>query len=155
MKTIDERFWSMVMMPTVEDSCWLWCGAQDGGGYGQFSSGARRLKAHRWSYERFVREIPFGLVIDHLCRVRNCVNPDHLEAIPHIANVRRGTLGATTKARHVLVTHCPLGHAYTPYNTLIDKQTSATGLVYTRRRCIVCRRKQGQVRCRAVTVLLV
>ena len=71
----DVRFWEKV---DKTDDCWLWIGGRRPTGYGQFWDGTRNVSAHRWSYEALVGPIPEGLVTDHLCRVRNCVNPDHL-----------------------------------------------------------------------------
>lgn len=72
------------------DSCWIWSGAIHGNGYGVFRWNGRNGQAHRFSYEAHKGAIPVGLVIDHLCRVRNCVNPDHLEAVTQGENLRRG-----------------------------------------------------------------
>lgn len=85
-------------------------------GYGALSIFGQRVYAHRFSYELHVGPIPEGLVIDHLCRNRLCVNPDHLEPVTSQENVRRGheALGVRQYA-----THCKNGHEYTPENTLI------------------------------------
>jgi hypothetical protein len=63
-----------------------------------------------------VGQIPDGLTLDHLCRNRRCVNPAHLEAIPHSENIRRGK---SPSALNRLKTHCKRGHAYTQENTHI------------------------------------
>jgi len=86
--------------------CWLWEGRLDKDGYGIFG----KIRAHRWSYEVFREEIPRGLQIDHLCRVRNCVNPWHLEPVTSQENTRRGIQFRKFK------THCPKGHEYTGNN---------------------------------------
>ena len=71
------------------DTCWLWTGAVGTSGYGRIGEGARVLQAHRVAYELFVGRIPEGLHIDHLCSVRLCVRPDHLEAVTqHENNIR-------------------------------------------------------------------
>ena len=70
-------------------SCWLWTGTKQKNGYGSFGFKGRTVRAHRWSYEFHVGQIPDGLHIDHLCRVRNCVNPEHLEPVTHAENMRR------------------------------------------------------------------
>ena len=75
---IEERFWSQV---NKTDTCWLWTGYINPGGYGIAKSMGRRVKAHRMSYELLVGEIPTGLVLDHLCRNRSCVNPTHLKDV--------------------------------------------------------------------------
>jgi hypothetical protein len=71
------------------DDCWLWTGRLSGGGYGQFKVDGRQVMVHRFSYEHFVGPILEGLQLDHLCRVRNCVNPDHLEPVDRPTNVAR------------------------------------------------------------------
>ena len=100
--------------------CWLWRGAIVGGGYGQFCVGADAVRrgeprltyAHRFSYEAKFGPIPNGLEIDHLCRVRNCVNPEHLEAVTSHENIRRGESGKYNREK----THCPKGHPYSGDN---------------------------------------
>lgn len=71
------------------DTCWLWTGALTYDGYGMFRHDNRIMGAHRWAYEIAVGPIPRGLQIDHLCRVRNCVRPDHLEPVTNAENTRR------------------------------------------------------------------
>jgi hypothetical protein len=79
--------------------CWLWVGSTCDG-YGYFKAGGTRYLAHRWLWERVRGPVPASYELDHLCRVRNCVNPDHLEPVSHRENVRRGRLGAVTRERH-------------------------------------------------------
>ncbi len=81
------RFWMKV---NFTDTCWLWNAHLDREGYGGFSVGGMSVPAHRWAYEFCVGPIPDGLTIDHLCRVHNCQNPDHLEPVTRRENVRRG-----------------------------------------------------------------
>ena len=72
--------------------CWLWTGCINSDGYAKFGIGGRdgkMVSAHRWAYEHYVGPIPSGLQIDHLCRVRHCVNPMHLEPVTASENVRR------------------------------------------------------------------
>jgi hypothetical protein len=121
-----DRFFSKV---EKTDTCWLWTGALRRG-YGDFSIGDHDMRAHRFAYETFRGPIPDGLVIDHLCRVRNCVNPDHLEPVTDAENRRRGAnsyLGVKT--------HCPAGHPMTPDN--MGMKSSRTGPY---RFCRICRR---------------
>lgn len=92
--------------------CWLWTAGLTQGGYGKFFVAGKTVLAHRFSYEMYVGEIPSGLQIDHLCRTRECVRPDHMEPVTLAENIRRGETGANNRAK----THCPLGHEYTKNN---------------------------------------
>lgn len=83
-----DRFLSYVSVQ--ENGCWLWTGHRDNDGYGGFGKG---LLAHRWSYEYFVGSIPKGHDVDHLCRNRACVHPEHLEPVSHRENCHRGARG--------------------------------------------------------------
>lgn len=81
--------------PVAEDRGWetpclIWQGNPMGTGYGTTWQGEKKMLAHRWMYEQTYGPIPDGLVIDHLCRVRLCVNPDHLEPVTDAENIRRG-----------------------------------------------------------------
>ena len=93
------------------DSCWIWKGVLDKGGYGRIKddSGWRDM-AHRWSYRHFVGEIPEGLIIDHLCKNPACVNPSHLEPVTYWQNsIERGVtnVGFVNSEK----THCIRGHS--------------------------------------------
>ena len=70
--------------------CWIWQRALNQEGYGHAWNGEKVVRAHRMVYERHRGPIPSGADLDHLCRVRACVNPDHLEPVPHAINNRRG-----------------------------------------------------------------
>ena len=114
--------------PPVEEGCWHWTGGRTSHGYGTLWFDGRSQRAHRVVYEALVGPIPDGLVIDHLCRNRLCVNPDHLEPVTLLENIRRGQ-GNGSK------THCPSGHEYTPENT----RRNALGWRY----CRTCKRIDG------------
>jgi len=112
-RPIHERFLDKV---EFTESCWLWQGARQSGGYGSFAVTSKTIvKAHRFAYEFWVGPIPDGLNLDHLCRVRNCVKPDHLEPVTQRENVMRSPVAlATLEARQ---THCLRGHEFTEANT--------------------------------------
>jgi RNA polymerase subunit RPABC4/transcription elongation factor Spt4 len=93
--TAVERF--MVKVRIDEDGCWRWLGALNGLGYAQFAAGPTK-RAHRWSYTHFVGPIPDGMQLDHLCAVRDCVNPEHLEPVTAAENSRRSRARASALA---------------------------------------------------------
>jgi hypothetical protein len=97
------------------DSCWHWPGRLDRGGYGRIG----RLLAHRVVYEKLRDPIPDGLTIDHLCRVRSCVNPYHMEPVSAAVNTARGQGPA---GLNVHKTHCKHGHVFDEQNTRVTYQ---------------------------------
>lgn len=102
------------IIPEPNSGCWLWAGREYGKGYGALSVNNRNALAHRVSYEIYKGPITGGLHVDHKCRVRCCVNPDHLRLLTLAANVLAGT-GVT--AVNAAKTHCGRGHEFTPDNT--------------------------------------
>ena len=116
----EARFWAKV---NKTETCWLWTGWKSEG-YGRFFIGSRTdgtcrdILAHRFAYELLVGNIPKELQIDHLCRIRACVNPMHMEPVTQQVNILRGQGYSARAAR---VTHCPQGHPYDLLNTFIDK----------------------------------
>ncbi len=115
--SLPARFWNKV---EVSDAgCWEWTAARDPWGYGKFALKPERgtVFAHRLAYESLVGHIPPGLTIDHLCRVRNCVNPAHMEPVTVRVNTLRGDSPHAINARK---THCIHGHEFTEQNTYFD-----------------------------------
>ena len=101
--------------------CWRWVASIDRStGYGKFSVGYMMKWAHRCSFELFSGQITSGLDIDHTCRNRWCVNPDHLEPVTHAENMRRSPIVGKNQS---VKTHCPHGHEYTSRNTYRRKGT--------------------------------
>lgn len=128
------RFWRKV---DKTKTCWLWTGGKNELGYGRFYFDGRIQPPHRISYEWLVGPIPDGLVIDHLCRVPACVNPDHLEPVPQRTNILRGT---SPVARRAAQTECKKGHPFSGRNLIQDG---------SHRKCRICtnegfRRRRAQ-----------
>ena len=105
--TLTERFWRRV---DKSGDCWLWTGYISKNGYGIWpNEKTASPRAHRIAYEFVIGPIPAGLTLDHLCRVRHCVNPRHLEPVTLRENLMRGHTIAAENARKV---QCPKGHPY-------------------------------------------
>lgn len=124
------NFWSKVQ----EDSktgCWRWQAAKTSG-YGSFGVGCHRTAlAHRVAYETLIGPVPDGMELDHLCRVRECCNPEHLEPVTHSENCARSPLVGKWK---LATTHCPRGHEYNDENTYYDRRRN-------KRQCRACGRE--------------
>lgn len=112
-----------------ENECWLWTGPLNRDGYVEFRQDKRFWMGHRYFYTKVFGEIPEGLEVDHLCRVRHCVNPAHLEAVSHEENIKRGARAQATK--------CKRGHDRNAENTRIDPSTQS-------RVCRVCVRENSK-----------
>ena len=98
-----------------ENTCWEWIGTLYNNGYGRISINNKSSYVHRLTYELYIGKIPTGKELDHLCRNRRCCNPEHLEAVTHRENIRRGKTGKHNSEK----THCKRGHPYTKENTHI------------------------------------
>lgn len=134
--SLEDRFRALLQ----EDSsgCWLWQGFRLPTDYGTFTANGRTQIAHRLAYELFVGPIPDGLHLDHLCRVRRCVNPAHLEPVTVQENVLRSESPA---ALHAKQTHCVHGHPFDVENTYRPPSSSM-------RQCRTCNRDRDRLRAR-------
>lgn len=109
--------------------CWLWQGPVNHKGYGLITVGSRldgshkTRSVHRAAFEEWIGPIPDGLTLDHLCEVKSCCNPDHLEPVTNAENMRR---------RGARQTHCARGHERTAESTRVETSGS--------RRCLACER---------------
>lgn len=114
------RFWAKISIDN--NGCWVWTAASNGAGYGRWNQSGSLRYPHR-----VTAELEYGestLQVDHVCRVRACCNPDHLEYVTNRENSIRGK---------ALITHCPKGHEYSEDNTLMRNDTH--------RHCRACKRE--------------
>ena len=118
-------------IPEPNSGCWLWEAGCSRSGYGYISQARKMRQAHVVAYELFVGRVPEGKELDHLCGVRCCVNPAHLEPVTHRENLRRGkTLIALNNAKRT----CCNGHEFTAENTYVWTDES--------RQCRICARQR-------------
>ena len=109
--------------------CWVWKGyLRKGYAHAQFDGRVQSI--HKLLYEVCYGPVPEGLELDHLCRNRTCVNPEHLEAVTHVENMRRGAVKGGILWQPV--SECPQGHPYSPDNTYVNKRGT--------RVCLTCKR---------------
>lgn len=112
-QTLDDLSWFWVQVEKT-DECWLWHGCIEVNGYGVASVSGKTLKAHVIAYEALIGPKPEGMELDHLCRIRHCVNPAHLEPVTHQENTLRGTGPTAVNAAKDV---CDSGHPFDADNT--------------------------------------
>ena len=142
-RTVEQRVYDRI---AVDDGCWIWQGGfNTKSHYGQFSvrgddGQTKTLRAHRAVYELLVGPIPEGLTLDHLCMVKACVRPGHLEPVTQRENTRRAVAALGTEPfgrANRAKTHCKHGHEFTPENTYRSKYGRA---------CRACNRARTQTK---------
>lgn len=140
-----DDIWERVQRRVVErGDCWIYTGKIDQYGYGGIAWAGEYFVTHRIAFQSLVGDIDDGLELDHLCRVRACCNPAHLEAVTHRVNLLRGE---TLAARNATLTACLRGHEYSQANTYIRPDGN--------RDCRECRRRrrsEARVRAKKSTV---
>ncbi len=130
--TIEERVWAKV---SLGDGCWEWQGAKHQG-YGVVAvSRIRKRRVHRLIYEMVYGPIPTGLQIDHLCRNRSYVRPDHLQVVTSKENTLRGHGPSALNASK---SRCHVGHPFDRLHTYIDK--------FGKKHCRACAKNRRQVK---------
>ncbi len=138
-----DRFWEKVTFEP-NSGCWLWTAYVGKHGYGELSRPHRGSPwlAHVFSWQLHHGEIPIGMELDHaVCRVKSCVNPDHL-VLRTAADHTRQPDGAA--GIQLLKTHCPKGHPYNEENTIIHDRIAKNGNRWVSRLCRECQREYGR-----------
>lgn len=121
------------IIPVTESGCWIWMASHYRDGYGCINFNGKNCAAHRATWTIINGPIPEDRQLDHLCRVRSCVNPNHLELVTQKENILRGT---SRSAINAVKTQCPNGHSFTPDNTYSQHIGRRI-----QRSCKICRRK--------------
>ena len=136
--SVRERF-EAKGVPEPNTGCWLWIGpdASSRRDYGCLTVAGKNVRAHRLAWELYRGPIPSGMVMDHICRVRCCVNPEHLRVVTYRQNAIENSVSITAVNRHKA--HCQRGHPFTDENTFPRRKG---------RECRTCRRarKMGVLR---------
>ena len=131
----ERAFWEKV---NKTDTCWLWTGWINSSGYGNFVFERKIYGAHRFSIELSGQTIANGWVVDHACRNRACINPDHLRVVTEKTNILQNSDGAS--ARNAVKTHCKKGHLLSGDNLMVQFNNKAKTRIA--RRCRTCERAQ-------------
>lgn len=122
-KNIPTKEWLSEKYIVVASGCWVWTEYTNEDGYGRIRDNGKMRYAHVISYNLYVGQVPDNLELDHKCRVRNCVNWEHLEPVTHKENMRRGVYGDSKIS-------CIKGHLFLPENTYYGRNNN--------RMCKIC-----------------
>ncbi len=136
MNASKDRLMKMVSV-YASDGCWVWMGAVGSSGYGTMEVLGKTALVHRVSYELHKGEIPAGMVIDHICKNKICVNPDHLRVVTHKQNTLENSDAPT--AINAKKTHCIHGHPLSGDNLKLAVGTT-NGKIKKERVCRTCQR---------------
>lgn len=129
-----ERFYSQTI---ISNNCWEWTGHIMNAGYGALSTNSGTQLVHRYAYKQFIGEIPDKMTIDHLCKNKLCVNPDHLEIVTRTENIRRCGLVGVAKVE-ASKKYCNKGHSYKLYGVRYKNGYTDYGTRKFARRCTKC-----------------
>lgn len=127
------------MVEIDANGCWIWQGRVGEKGYGQVRTDDGIKPAHQAAYREWKGDLPESMEPDHICRVRRCVNPDHLEAVTHRENLLRSESFSGRNARK---THCPSSHPYAGENLIIKVDARGNQARY----CRACRAARNRAR---------
>lgn len=127
------------------DGCWNWKASKDNDGYGNFWFKSKIYLAHRASYEMFVGSIQDGMTLDHICRNRSCVNPNHLRQMSLKENI---LCGDGVCAKKLKQTHCVRGHELSGYN-LMNRVRNGN----VNRSCRICKNERKREREKNISLL--
>lgn len=124
-------------VPT-DSGCHLFGTGNGSDGYGKVIVDGKFVYTHRLAYEMYVGPIPKGYELDHLCRIRHCMNPTHLELVDRRTNTLRGRCPEITRARFLSMTSCKWGHPFSGDNLYVNENGH--------RKCRACSRQRARVR---------
>jgi hypothetical protein len=137
-RTAVSRYWPKVKKGVegpLDTPCWIWTGATRHG-HGHFFYMGKMRRAHRVALIFAGKPAPDDLMVDHMCRVRGCVNPDHLRVVTAAQNALENN--DNPLARNARVKRCKKGHLYTPENTAIKPTIGPKGTKLFGRYCLTC-----------------
>lgn len=143
MNTAIDSFWKYT---EITSTCWHWNGPTTGRGYGRFTAAKKTYTAHKFSAELHGNKIPSGLLADHICRNRLCVNPKHIRPVDNRTNSVENSVSVT--AINAAKTHCINGHEFTTQNTKFRFRDGTL-----RRHCKICQVKYDKSYKRKIAAL--